>query len=73
MVNTKVESHIVVCGHCRKEYNIMADRNDMEAWLSGDKYIQDALSYLSASERELLISATCNTCWKQMYGLDDDE
>jgi len=27
----------------------------MEAWLSGDKYIQDALSYLSAAERELLI------------------
>jgi predicted anti-sigma-YlaC factor YlaD len=73
MVNTKVDSHKVVCGHCRKEYNIMADRNDMEAWLSGEKYIQDALSYLSASERELLISATCNTCWKTIYGLDDEE
>ena len=73
MVNTNIESHNVVCGHCRKEYNIMADRNDMEAWLSGDKYIQDALAYLSAAERELLISGTCNTCWKQMYGIDDDE
>ncbi len=73
MVSTKIVSHSVVCDHCRKEYNIMADRQDMEAWLSGDKYIQDALSYISASERELLLSATCNTCWKKMYGLDDDE
>ena len=73
MVSAKVESHIVVCGHCKKEYNIMVDRNDMEAWLSGDKYIQDALSYLSAAERELLISQTCNNCWTQMYGIDDEE
>jgi hypothetical protein len=73
MVSTKIVSHSVVCNNCRKEYNIMADRQDMEAWLSGDKYIQDALSYLSAAERELLISATCNTCWSKMYGLDDEE
>ena len=51
----------------------MADRDDMEAWLSGDKYIQDALAYLSPSERELLISSTCDTCWKKMYGEDDAE
>ena len=73
MVSTTSQSYNVRCNLCSKEYNIIADRNDMEAWISGDKYIQDALSYLSASERELLISATCNTCWKQMYGLDDDE
>ena len=73
MVATSSVSHPVNCKYCRTEYNIIADRQDMEAWLSGDKYIQDALSYLSAAERELLISGTCNTCWKQMYGIDDDE
>tara|TARA_B100001113_G_scaffold35291_1_gene25120 strand:+ start:611 stop:832 length:222 start_codon:yes stop_codon:yes gene_type:complete len=73
MVSTKIVSHSVVCDHCRREYNIMADRDDMEAWLSGDKYIQDALAYLSPSERELLISSTCDTCWKKMYGEDDAE
>jgi len=73
MVSTKIVRHSVVCDHCRREYNIMADRDDMEAWLSGDKYIQDALAYLSPSERELLISSTCDTCWKKMYGEDDAE
>jgi hypothetical protein len=71
MVNTNVESHSIVCGSCRREYNIIADRNDMEAWLSGDKYIQDALSYLSASERELLLTQTCNDCFEKMF--DNDE
>ena len=71
MVSTKIVSHSVVCNNCRKEYNIMADRQDMEAWLSGDKYIQDALSYLSASERELLLTQTCNDCFEKMF--DNDE
>ena len=35
--------------------------------MSGAKYIQDALAYLSSSERELFISQTCNTCWNLLY------
>jgi hypothetical protein len=73
MVSTTSQSYNVRCNLCSKEYNIIADRNDMEAWISGDKYIQDALDYLSSAERELLISQTCNTCWIAMYGIDDDE
>jgi len=73
MVSTTSQSYNVRCNLCSKEYNIIADRNDMEAWVSGDKYIQDALDYLSSAERELLISHTCNTCWIEMYGIDDDE
>ena len=73
MVSTTTESYNVRCNICGNEYNIIADRVDMEAWLSGEKYIQDALSYLSSAERELLISQTCNSCWIEMYGLDDEE
>jgi len=28
---------------------------------------------LSAAERELLISGTCDNCWKNMFGSDDEE
>ena len=73
MVATNSVSYPVNCKYCRAEYSIVAERQDLEAWLSGDKYIQDALGYLSAAERELLISGTCNTCWSQMYGIDDEE
>jgi len=67
MVSTTSQSYNVRCHLCSQEYNIIADRNDYEAWISGDKYIQDALSYLSAAERELLISNICDTCWKKLY------
>ena len=72
MVSTTSQSYNVRCNLCSKEYNIIADRNDMEAWVSGDKYIQDALAYLSAAERELLISQTCGTCWDILYPNDVD-
>ena len=72
MVSTTSQSYNVRCNLCSKEYNIIADRNDMEAWVSGDKYIQDALAYLSAAERELLISQTCGICWDILYPNDVD-
>ena len=73
MVSSKLVHYPVNCNYCHSEHIILAERQDLEAWLSGDKYIQDALSYLSAGERELLISGTCDTCWKNMYGIDDEE
>ena len=72
MVSTASQSYSVRCNLCSKEYNIIADRNDMEAWISGDKFIQDALAYLSAAEREFLISQTCGSCWNNLYPNDVD-
>ena len=65
----------VPCRHCGILYTILADREDVAAWLSGSGYIQDILGYLSPAERELLISGTCDNCWKNMFGddLDEDE
>jgi hypothetical protein len=73
MVATNLISYPVTCKYCRIEYNILADREDVEAWMSGDKYIQDCLAYLTAAERELLLSGTCDNCWKNMFGVDDEE
>jgi len=61
------------CVHCGITYTILASRDDVEAWLSGSGYIQDVLGYLSKAERELLISGTCDNCWKSMFGDDDDD
>ena len=65
----------VPCKHCGISYTILANREDVAAWTMGQGYIQDLLGYLSAGERELLISGTCDNCWKNMFGddLDDDE
>jgi hypothetical protein len=72
MMANKSDIHKVTCDLCKQEYVILLDRKDHERWLAGEAYIQDALSYLSAGERELLISNTCDTCWNQLYPNDGD-
>ena len=63
----------VTCKHCGITYHIIANRDDIQDWLSGSGYIQDILGYLSAAERELLISGTCDNCWKSMFGSDEED
>ena len=56
----------VVCRTCRKHYDLLVDMNDVHSWMEGT-YIQDAMPYLSADERELLISHTCDACWEVLF------
>jgi hypothetical protein len=63
----------VVCRHCNVEYAITLDERDFDAWQKGDCYIQNCLDYLTVAERELLISGTCDNCWKKMYGEELDD
>ena len=63
----------VTCKYCGITYQILADHDDLDSWMNGEGYIQDVLAYLSPAERELLISGTCDNCWKSMFGDDDDD
>jgi hypothetical protein len=54
------------CRMCKTEYTLFVNFQDMVEWQEG-KYIQDAMPYLSAAERELLISGTCGTCFDEMF------
>ena len=60
-----------VCRMCRTPHTLLVNINDVADWQRG-KYIQDAMPYLSADERELLISNTCGVCWAEMFGECDD-
>ena len=57
----------VTCRHCDETHTLLVNVTDVTDWYSG-KYIQDAMPYLSADERELLISQTCGVCWDEMFG-----
>ena len=61
---------IVQCRICNNEYDIPATESQIEEWESGT-FIQDAMPDLPAWQRELFISATCDNCWKEMFGDDD--
>jgi hypothetical protein len=57
----------VSCKGCGSSHTLMVNATDVANWEMGE-YIQDAMPYLSADERELLISRTCGSCWDEMFG-----
>ena len=49
----------------------MADPADIKKWKN--KEVQDIPHYLSADQREILISDICGKCFDEMLPKDDDE
>lgn len=62
----------VECVHCNEMYSIYVNPDDLDEWMEGHKLIQDAFPYLSAGERELLISQTCDNCWDRLFKWDSE-
>ena len=60
----------IPCEHCHKVYEIEVEENDLKEYVQPPherRLIQDIFPYLTPQERELLISHTCNKCWKDMF------
>lgn len=62
----------IKCKICNNSYDIIVNKKDLQDWKKGKGYIQDILSDLSDSERELLISGTCGTCFDKMFNSDEN-
>ena len=60
------------CIKCGAMHDIVADPDDFAAWAKGT-LIQDAMPYMSADERELLISSICGLCFDMMFGEGEDD
>ena len=56
----------VDCRTCSNEFTLHVNQNDLKDWQEG-KFIQDAMPYLSAGERELLISNICEECFTKLF------
>ena len=54
------------CNHCDYEENLSVSECDYIACHNG-KYIQDAFPYLTAGQRELMLSNTCDDCWQKFF------
>ena len=59
------------CVQCKETQSITVGSEDLANWHNGD-LIQDAMPYLSADDREVLISGTCGACFDKMFG-DEEE
>lgn len=72
-IQLEEKSMNIICQYCDTEYSIPIEQKDYDQWKKNGGYIQDIADYLEAWEREMLISSTCNRCWKKMFGSDDVE
>jgi hypothetical protein len=63
------------CPFCGKAHEVECNENDYLDWQDGE-LIQNAMPYLSAQEREYLITGICAECWDCMFteiGEEGDE
>lgn len=66
-INYKEVCIVTQCPICGCGNEVEVNEADYFDWDDGVK-AQVAFPYLSANEREMLISGICPTCWTRMFG-----
>lgn len=61
------------CPECGQFHEVEVFENDFNDYKSGKKHPQEAFPYLSADERELLITGICGECWEKLFPREEDE
>ena len=59
------------CKYCDHEETITVPEADYISWHNGE-YIQDAFPYLTAGQRQLMLSNTCDDCWNKFFPEEND-
>ena len=62
----------ISCPFCGKQHDVHVDEGDYYSWQNGE-LIQSAMPYLSATEREQLISHICPSCQTSIFGEDPED
>jgi hypothetical protein len=70
-INYKEVCVVTRCPFCGKGNFVEVNEDDYDDWCDGT-LAQVAFPYLSANEREALISGICPTCWDKMFGGDEE-
>lgn len=61
-----------VCPICSQTSAVLVELEGYAAWFNGT-LIQTAMPYLSANERESLMTGICPACWDNMFSDDDED
>lgn len=70
-INRQEYKIITTCPFCGHAHSVFVNEADYWDWQDG-ALVQDAFPYLSANDRELLISGICSTCWDKYFGSDEE-
>lgn len=71
--NRKEVTILTVCPFCGHANEIAVNEEDYFDWAFDGALVQDAFPYLSADEREMIISGICPTCWEKAFGGEPEE
>ena len=66
-INKKEVTICTICPNCDRVNGVQVNESDYIAWQDGE-LTQIAFPYLSAEDREKLISGFCEDCWDAMFG-----
>lgn len=65
-INYKEVCIITTCPFCGCVNEVWVNENDWLDWDDG-MLVKNAFPYLSANDREKLVSGTCKDCWNNMW------
>lgn len=71
-INKKEVTICTICPNCDRVNGVQVNESDYIAWQDGE-LTQIAFPYLSAEDREKLISGFCEDCWDALFGGEDEE
>lgn len=60
-----------VCPFCGQSHEVAVYEDDYLRWCNGES-AQSVFPYLTANEREMLISGICPHCWENQFGGDEE-
>ena len=72
MTITRTLTLSIVCPICGNEHFVTVGEEGFEKWQNGE-LAQNAFPYLSATQREQLISELCPKCQADIFGEDPEE
>ncbi len=61
------------CTHCGCGFKIELDPEDLIKFQSGLFPIDSIMNYLNRDEKDMIYSKTCQTCWRNLFGEEDNE
>ena len=72
-MKTEVTKKIIVhnCPFCGRHQEVIVNEIDYALYQAGVR-VQDAFPYLSADEREIIISGICPKCWDELFKSEED-
>jgi len=63
----------IQCKLCKETYAIKVKTEDYTDYYNSGKLIQLCFPYLTAGERELIISGMCDSCFNNIFKNEEDD